>query len=58
MDNNNPFPKRKPTRWASFDYNSKAAYFITICTDKRKNILSHVAPYKTTFESISICFNL
>ena len=36
-------PKRKPTRMHNFDYNSKGAYFITICTQDRKQILSKIA---------------
>lgn len=28
--------RRKPNRWAEFDYNSPAFYFITICTAKSK----------------------
>ena len=43
---------RKNLRLPSFDYGQPGAYFITVCTDKRKNILSsvvggdaHIAPY-------------
>ena len=36
------FPKRKPTRLEKFDYNTVGVYFITVCTEKRKQILSHV----------------
>ena len=35
-------PKRKSTRWSGFDYSRGGAYFITICTQDRKNILSTV----------------
>ncbi|MBP3395944.1 MAG: transposase, partial [Clostridia bacterium] len=42
MNAENPFPKRKPTRLAGFDYNNAGAYFITVCTQSRKNLLSHV----------------
>ncbi len=35
-------PKRKRLRWINYDYNSPGAYFITICTDNRKNILCNV----------------
>ena len=35
-------PNRKPTRLREFDYNESGAYFITICTDDRREILSHV----------------
>lgn len=33
------FPKRKRNRLIGYDYNTANAYFITICTDKRRNIL-------------------
>ena len=39
-------PKRKPTRLKNFDYSSVGAYFITICTQDRKRILSEIVrPY-------------
>ncbi|MBT4315002.1 MAG: hypothetical protein HOD54_02835 [Candidatus Magasanikbacteria bacterium] len=28
--------RRKPNRWAEFDYNSPAFYFVTICTARRQ----------------------
>lgn len=31
------FPKRKPNRLKFYDYSSPGAYFITICTNDRKN---------------------
>ncbi len=34
--------KRKTPRYGSFDYNSTGIYFITICTQNRKPILSRV----------------
>ena len=34
--------KRKPTRLQGFDYNNVGAYFITICTQNRRCILSHI----------------
>ncbi len=40
--NKEEFPKRKPNRMASYDYSSNGAYFITICTDNRKNILCKI----------------
>ena len=42
MDKEKELPKRKPTRLKHFDYNTTGAYFITICTDKRRQILSHI----------------
>ncbi len=35
-------PKRKPTRMKGFDYSTNAAYFITICTHNRTNILCDI----------------
>ena len=40
MDKEKEVPKRKPTRLQAFDCNTTDAYFITICTDKRRQILS------------------
>lgn len=42
MENN--LPKRKPTRLEDFAYSENGAYFITICTENRKNILSAIKP--------------
>ena len=39
----NDLPKRKPNRLDGFDYSSNGAYFITICTKDRKEILSKIA---------------
>lgn len=38
----NDLPKRKPTRLKNYDYSSHGAYFVTICTHNRKQILSHI----------------
>ena len=35
-------PKRKPTRLKSFDYSKTGVYFVTLCTQNRKKILSKV----------------
>ena len=35
-------PKRKMLRLQNFDYNTNGAYFITICTKDRKNLLSKI----------------
>lgn len=35
-------PTRKPTRLKDYDYSNPGAYFITICTDARKAILSKI----------------
>ena len=31
-------PKRKPNRLRDYSYNTPNAYFITVCTDNRKNL--------------------
>ncbi len=36
------FPKRKPTRLGGYDYGTPGAYFITICTKDRKEVLSKI----------------
>ena len=36
------FKKRKPTRLENYDYSSAGAYFITICTENRRQLLSRV----------------
>ena len=35
-------PQRKPTRLSAYDYGSPGAYFITICTEDRRCILSKI----------------
>lgn len=42
MDKEKKLPQRKPTRLKNFDYSKNGIYFITICTEKRKNILSSI----------------
>lgn len=41
------FPIRKSTRLKSFDYSSAGAYFVTVCTEGRRPILSEII--KTNF---------
>ena len=36
-------PKRKPTRLKGYDYSQSGAYFVTICTKDRKNLLSSIS---------------
>ena len=36
-------PERKPTRLKDYDYSSPGAYFVTICTQDRKQILSKIS---------------
>lgn len=35
-------PKRKSNRLKGYDYSSYAAYFVTVCTHKKENTLSHI----------------
>lgn len=42
MNKEKELPKRKPTRLKNFDYNKIGAYFITICTENRRQILSNI----------------
>ena len=42
MDKEKELPKRKDLRLKQYDYNSKGAYFITICVKDRKRILSDI----------------
>jgi len=35
-------PERKPNRTESYDYSQNGAYFITICTQNRKPVLSNI----------------
>ena len=42
MDKEKENPKRKALRLTNYDYNTAGAYFVTICTQDRKRILSEV----------------
>ena len=42
MNEEQKFPKRKSTRLQNFDYGTTGAYFITICTENRRQILSKI----------------
>ena len=42
IDKEKELPKRKATRLKNFDYSSSGAYFITICTEDRRQILSRI----------------
>ena len=46
----NYLPKRKSTRLKNYDYSSTGVYFVTICTEDRKQILSEIV--KTTNSSV------
>ena len=47
MKSEKDLPKRKRTRWENFDYNTPNAYFLTICTENRRNILSQITGVET-----------
>lgn len=54
-------PIRKPTRLKGYDYSTPGAYFITICTKDRKQLLSEITvgdagPYK--FINCTVCQHL
>ena len=42
MKTTTELPKRKHPRMKFFDYSSNNSYFVTICTQNRKNILSNI----------------
>ncbi|MBR6681785.1 MAG: transposase [Clostridia bacterium] len=42
MDSKKEFSERKSTRLNKFDYSSTGAYFVTICVQERKPILSEI----------------
>ena len=53
MDKEKELPKRKHPRLDNYDYSSAGAYFITICTQNRRCVLSRIvgrglAPAETT----------
>ena len=41
-------PERKPTRLGCFDYSTTGAYFVTICTENRRQILSNITQLTPT----------
>ena len=42
MDNDKELPKRKDIRLKNYDYSFPGAYFVTICTENRRKILSQI----------------
>ena len=55
MEQNKELPKRKTPRLQNFDYNIEGAYFITICTQNRKNILSSIVGEGSALPHLSHC---
>ena len=37
-----PFPNKQAIRLKNYDYSSPGTYFVTICTENRKNLLSEM----------------
>jgi len=54
MDKEQEFPKRKDIRLKNFDYSSPGTYFITICTERRKNYFWNGNVDPQTFEWHSV----
>jgi len=52
------FPQRKSTRLKNFDYSTAGAYFVTICTNDRKQILSQVTRTDLTATDKTINFEV
>ena len=50
----NELPKRKPTRLGCFDYGTTGAYFVTICTEGRREILSRITQLNSTGDGDSL----
>ena len=46
-------PERKPTRIKNYDYSSAGAYFITICTKNRAEILSNIGQHSSVSRYVS-----
>ena len=42
MEDKNKLPERKRNRLRNYDYSKPGAYFITICTENRRKILSRI----------------
>ena len=51
----NKLPKRKTPRLQGFDYSSAGAYFITVCTENRRNILSVIVGEGSPLPRLSRC---
>ena len=53
-------PNRQPNRIPEYDYSQTGAYFVTICTQDRKHILSRIVgdgfPVQTSIGKIAECF--
>ena len=54
MDNEKELPKRKDIRLKNYDYSSPGAYFVTICTENRKNFFWNGSIDPQTFKWCSV----
>ena len=54
MENEKDLPKRKDIRLKNYDYSSPGAYFVTICTENRKNYFwnESIDPQKFNWRSV------
>ena len=57
VDKESKLPKRKEIRLKSFDYSSPGVYFITICTESRKNYFWNAPLDPQAFEWHSVGAN-
>ena len=57
MDKEKELPKRKDIRLKNYDYSSPGAYFVTICTDNRKNYFWNGSIDPQTFKWYSVGAN-
>ena len=57
MDNEKELPKRKDIRLKNYDYSSPGAYFVTICTENRKNYFWNGSIDPQTFKWCSVGAN-
>ena len=47
-------PDRKPTRLKNYDYNKTGMYFLTICTENRKQLLSTIVGEGSPLPKLSV----
>ena len=57
MDKEKELPKRKDIRLKNYDYSSPGAYFVTICTENRKNYFWNGSIDPQTFKWCSVGAN-
>ena len=57
MDSKKDLPKRKDIRLKNYDYSSPGAYFVTVCTENRKNYFWNGSIEPQTFKWCSVGAN-